>query len=626
MATLIENSGTYAVYQNSDGSYFVEGNGEKEVIRDYGNIAKDMNIVAVDLFNGYRTVVFDGGHIWYADSDWSKENVGPNNQSVADSDFQATGQDYRDFYGVDLSYPNLTADDYYEDDSGDDAGGVPGGAPNDGLDEAALFGSAGPFQVIEAIGSFKLHYGTGNSTYWVEDLNGGGSWSLIKQMGGNDFPSGVDSIIAADYFNGVRAVLFSSPGTNPNDPGASYHIWYANLAWEKDHAGPSGLEATNISAAQVIENFGSVLPGYTGGSGISINNITDFANSTVVEGDSIWVTIRTDQAPVVSGVNYNISGSGINSSDIGIPLSGVVGVPNIQNSPLPARGTADYYALLEETGRSNLSSFSYPAHLIAVGDYRFEIPILEDSRFEGNEFLRLTIDTGFDTETKIISITESELNQPAVLSVSSNVSEIREDEGSVVFSIQTSGYDAGATVDYLITGVSSKDIVGGSLSGSALIDESGAASVSIVAVSDNITEAGGETLTLSVGDFSSSVTILDPIDEINNEDLANGSYTLDLIADVFGSVMFLDGLTETVTSTSHTIEYNGVTFDYEEVDGIITTVVRDGEFTNEFSEEIAESFPSAAGISYDTALALIGVSNMEATILMVAGFDGNYVG
>ena len=108
--------------------------------------------------------------------------------------------------------------------------------------------------------------------------------------------------------------------------------------------------------------------------------------------------------------------------------------------------------------------------------------------------------------------------------------------------------------------------------------------------------------------------------------VTEGQYSLTAIANVFGSIMFLDGLTETVTSTSHTIEYNGTTFDYAEVDGIITTVVRDGEFTSEFAAEIAESFPNSAGISYSTAVALIGQANMESTLMMVAGADGNYVG
>jgi len=104
------------------------------------------------------------------------------------------------------------------------------------------------------------------------------------------------------------------------------------------------------------------------------------------------------------------------------------------------------------------------------------------------------------------------------------------------------------------------------------------------------------------------------------------SQGLTLIVNAFGTTKLLDGLTETVTDSSHTIEYNGTTFDYSEVDGMITTVVRDGEFTSEFAAEIAESFPNSAGISYSTAVALIGQANMESTLMMVAGADGNYVG
>lgn len=123
------------------------------------------------------------------------------------------------------------------------------------------------------------------------------------------------------------------------------------------------------------------------------------------------------------------------------------------------------------------------------------------------------------------------------------------------------------------------------------------------------------------------MTIEDALASVGEvSEVSEGQYSLTAIANVFGSIMFLDGLTETVTASSHTIEYNGTTFDYAEVDGIITTVVRDGEFTSEFAAEIAESFPDSAGISYSTAVALIGQANMESTLLAVAGADGNYVG
>ena len=110
------------------------------------------------------------------------------------------------------------------------------------------------------------------------------------------------------------------------------------------------------------------------------------------------------------------------------------------------------------------------------------------------------------------------------------------------------------------------------------------------------------------------------------QDLETGSYNLDVILNVGGSPIYLNGLTETITDSSHTIEYQGSTYDFSEVQDLITTVNREGAFTYEFAAEIAESFPDSAGISYSTAVALIGQANMESTLLMVAGADGNYVG
>jgi hypothetical protein len=107
---------------------------------------------------------------------------------------------------------------------------------------------------------------------------------------------------------------------------------------------------------------------------------------------------------------------------------------------------------------------------------------------------------------------------------------------------------------------------------------------------------------------------------------AIGEHQLTVIADVFGTVLLLKDLTETVSADSHTISYNGVGFNYSEIDGLITTVVRDGEFTEEFAYEISESFPSVGSISYATAVALVGASQIDDVLLYVANADGSLVG
>ena len=75
----------------------------------------------------------------------------------------------------------------------------------------------------------------------------------------------------------------------------------------------------------------------------------------------------------------------------------------------------------------------------------------------------------------------------------------------------------------------------------------------------------------------------------------------------------------------HTLTYNGHVFNYAEVDPLITTVVRNGEFTAEFSQEIADSYPTVAGITCDTVVSSVGVADLDNLLIAVAGADGSYV-
>ena len=101
--------------------------------------------------------------------------------------------------------------------------------------------------------------------------------------------------------------------------------------------------------------------------------------------------------------------------------------------------------------------------------------------------------------------------------------------------------------------------------------------------------------------------------------------SLDVIVSLFGNVFLLKGLVENKTEDSHTIEYGGQTFNFADVDLFVTTVVRDGEFTDEFAKEIADAYPDVAGIKYSVAVTLVGAS-LDEILLAIAGADGNYVG
>ncbi len=61
----------------NDGTYRV-GSLDGPLIKDYGgSVWQGGTIVAADKFNGALAVVFEGGHLWYVNSNWTKAQVGP---------------------------------------------------------------------------------------------------------------------------------------------------------------------------------------------------------------------------------------------------------------------------------------------------------------------------------------------------------------------------------------------------------------------------------------------------------------------------------------------------------------------------------------------------------------------
>lgn len=89
--------------------------------------------------------------------------------------------------------------------------------------------------------------------------------------------------------------------------------------------------------------------------------------------------------------------------------------------------------------------------------------------------------------------------------------------------------------------------------------------------------------------------------------------------------VLLEGLREERSNTGWTIEYSGRVFDYADVDNIITTVTRDGAYTDEFRGEIADAYPDYAAITYDATIASVGQSSMSAILIGTAGADGEFV-
>ena len=92
-------------------------------------------------------------------------------------------------------------------------------------------------------------------------------------------------------------------------------------------------------------------------------------------------------------------------------------------------------------------------------------------------------------------------------------------EGSTAtFTLTTTNVTSGTSVPYTLSGVSAADITGGLLTGSATVNSSGVATISVGIVADSLTE-GAETLTITAGGSSASTGV-------NDTSIAAGAYQL----------------------------------------------------------------------------------------------------
>lgn len=214
-----ESFGDWPLFKMEDGTYRV-GSLEGPLIKDYGGtVWQGGTIVAADKFNGALAVVFEGGHLWYVNSNWTKAQVGPRGRDTENlSTYQVANYFYNDtpplfFDGEDFATAPITPE-----------------IPGEGEDGA----STGA--IIEGFGAYSL-YGMNDGTYRVNSLAG----EQIKDSGGQIWTGG--GVVAVDELNGIRTVAF-----------ADGNIWYADSTWTKSNVGPEGKSADFFTQTE-INNF-----------------------------------------------------------------------------------------------------------------------------------------------------------------------------------------------------------------------------------------------------------------------------------------------------------------------------------------------------------------------------------
>ena len=91
----------------------------------------------------------------------------------------------------------------------------------------------------------------------------------------------------------------------------------------------------------------------------------------------------------------------------------------------------------------------------------------------------------------------------SLLALSSSVN-----EGSTATFTLTTNVASGTSVSYILSGISAADVFGGSLSGNAVVNSSGVATISVTLLNDSLTE-GAETLTVTAGGATASTVVND---------------------------------------------------------------------------------------------------------------------
>jgi hypothetical protein len=398
MSTLVENNGLIQLFQNNDGTYAASENGSLKPIYDMGSTTPfngGGTLAAADYYNGYRVVVFNGGHIWYVNSNWQKASVGPNGRdtdnispsevtslflsgaggsttpaqpvappvtytitgpanvdegAIAMFPLQTTGLPA----GTTLTY-NITGIDPSRINGGQLTGtlsiNASGSVPIP-LPLAANNRTDGPTSV-----TIRLTNGQASFTAQINDTSTGstantGAGTLVEGLGAVKLFQNTDGTYYVND-NSVLSNIYNMGSMTPfNGAGslaaADYyngyrvvvfnggHVWYVNSNWQKAPVGPGGRDTDNLSMADVNNIF---LSGSGGGSnptppvqGPVTYTITGPAS--VDEGAIAMFPLQTTGLPAGTTLTYTITG--IDPSRInGGQLTGTVGINASGSVPIP---------------------------------------------------------------------------------------------------------------------------------------------------------------------------------------------------------------------------------------------------------------------------------------------------
>jgi len=283
---------------------------------------------------------------------------------------------------------------------------------------------------------------------------------VAREFSGLAIPYKVSGLNAADVSGGV---LTGSSIINSNGTATIYVTLVNDLLTEGPETLYLAVTAGGAGVSVIVNDTSvSALP-----SGISYSVTAN--GSSVNEGEVATLTLTTTNVAAGTSVPYTLSGVGITSGDI---FGGQLG------------GSA----VVDSTGKATIS-----------------IPIASDGIPEGSETLVVTV-AGRSASVLITDASTVLVPTYALSAANSSVNE----GASVIFTLTTNNVAGGTALTYTLsgTGITANDIFGGALTGTAVIDSTGRAIISVPISSDLNTE-GAETLTITVQGATASVLVND---------------------------------------------------------------------------------------------------------------------
>jgi len=369
---------------------------------------------------------------------------------------------------------------------------------------------------MEGDETLTFEAGGASITILVNDTSKSATYSLTNNWDSVDEGSTASFTLTTKYLAAGTAVPYTLSGVSAADVSGGL-IGIAVV-------GSSGVATISVTLLKDNSTEGNETLTVTAGGASA---------STAINDTSVSATIEAVTDNVISGaveVEYNNSPSTANLLTSGVAITGQVSTSYDVDYYKVSATAGDTIEFTLKPGRetnsgynpdgvtidfySGLSGWSYGSHTAyyertysTIASDTFYAAISSPSNRHDYTLKATTtggsaIAGGASASTAVNDTSVS----ATTYSLSNNSYSVN--EGSTAsFTLTTKNLAAGTAVPYTLSGVSAADVLGG-LSGTAVVNSSGVATISVTLLNDNLTE-GNETLTVTAGGASASTTVND---------------------------------------------------------------------------------------------------------------------